>query len=89
MIWRIQDIKISQSLPQQFINSISGPTYQPQNQETTADITIVFRDFEGSVGSLEDFENQMKSSNLIYEGEEFTRKEIEKALQEIYPERFI
>ncbi len=89
MIWKIQDISISQSMPQQFVmKTLAGPTYQPQNQETTADITITFRDYQGGM-TLEDFEEQMKSSNLIYDGEEFNRKEIENALKEMYPERFI
>jgi hypothetical protein len=88
MYWKITNLSIKQELPETFFQTLSGSTFQPQNLETNADITITFRDAK-NITSLEHFEEQMKSANLIYEGEEFTREEIEKALQQQYPERFI
>ena len=88
MIWKIEDISVSNNRIQQHaLHSILGSTYSPQNFEATADITIRFRDYDISVGNIEEFENAMK--NMIINGEKFTPEEIEQALQEKYPERFI
>jgi len=91
MIWCIENITVNNTLAHNpvFIQSISGPTYQPQNQETTADLTIRFRDFDGSIGDIQQLEDAMKSSGLVFEDEKFKYNEVLKALQEVYPERFI
>jgi len=90
MIWKITNLTVSQNLPPGFYQSISGNTYQPQNIETDADITITFRNFDINENmGVEEFERQMKMSELEFEGNYFTRDEMLEALQEKYPERFI
>ena len=89
MFWKITDLRISQNLPNNFYQSISGPTYQAQNMETEADILITFRDFDTNISTLEDFEEQMKNSEMVFENNQFTKEEMLIALQEQYPERFI
>jgi hypothetical protein len=89
MVWKITDLRISQNLPTAFYQSISGPTYQAQNMETEADISITFRDFDANISTLEDFEEQMKNSEMVFENNQFNKEEILIALQEQYPERFI
>jgi hypothetical protein len=87
MYWKIVDFKVNNFQPQGFYSCLSGGTYQPQNQELEAEITIRFRDL--NVSSVEDIETEMKNSGMIFEGENFSKEEIENALKEIYPERFI
>ncbi len=85
MIWKIEKIEFIQNLPQEVFNVIN-PTSTPLNMETSAEVTIRFRYYNGE-SSLEAFENEMKTTTI--NGRDFTPEQVEKAIKHFYPEYFI
>ena len=87
MEWKITSLNVSHQADHALMASMHGSTYQPQNLETTVDISMVVRDLP-SVGSIEEFEESLQN-NFKTDSRTFTRDEVYVALREKYPEHFL